>query len=194
MTQGWSLRLDACPWKATMPHIHFHDLPVYRLTEAKYDTELRELTHHMVPDVPGPWLPSTDEMISRHRANALADLERHFGNWRFNEVVGYVRLSMLNRHVCGAYYRRHVRETGPRYDKPVAREIRTRTKVFRSASQFAEPQRIPPGSTNAQCLGIINEYVSAGRKALPRRYFDQQWLRDIGPYVDWCAMVEASDR
>ncbi|MGO8952621.1 MAG: hypothetical protein ACLQF2_04680, partial [Rhodomicrobium sp.] len=61
------------------------------------------------------------------------------------------------------------------------------------ARPLAAPLPIPPGSTNGQCLGIINEYVCACCKALPRRHFDQEWLREVGPYVDWCAIAYASD-
>ena len=70
------------------------------------------------------------------RADLLAHYQRRLGRWRFNEVVGYLRLSISHRNVQGAYFGRLVRETGPRYDEPVVREVRTRTKVFRSIRQL----------------------------------------------------------
>jgi hypothetical protein len=176
-----------------MSTIHFHDLPIYRLTETDYDEELRELTHKVIYDPPGTLFPTTEESKSYSRTRLLAHFERRFGRWRFNEVVGYVRLSMVHRHVQGAYFGRRVRDTGPRHDAPIAREVRTRTKVLLSAFHLAPPQSIPPCSTNAQCLNTINEYVCACCKALPRRHFDQQWLSEVGPYVNWCAMADASE-
>jgi hypothetical protein len=127
------------------------------------------------------------------RADLLAHYQRRLGRWCFNEVVGYLRLSMSHRNVQGSYFGRLVREAGPRYDEPVVREVRTRTKVFRSIRQLVPRRPIPPGSTNTQCMGIVDAYVAACRKALPRRHFDQEWLREVGPYVNWCAMADASD-
>jgi hypothetical protein len=166
-----------------MAAIQFCDLPIYRLSAARYGEELRQLTHKIIYDPPGTLFPTTEEMKAQSRANLLGHFQRKFGQWRFNEVVGYVRLSMVHRHVQGAYFGRRVMEPGLRHDAPIAREVRTRTKVFLSGFSLAPPQPIPPGSTNAQCLGIINEYVRACRRALPRRLFDDQWLREVGPFV-----------
>ncbi len=135
-----------------MPTIHFHDLPIYRLTETAYDEELRELTHKVISDPPGTLFPTTNDPSARARASLPSHYKRHFGRWRFNEVVGYVRLLMVRRHVQGTYFGRRVRETGPRHDAPIAREVRTRTKVFLSARPLTAPLPIPPGTTNGQCL------------------------------------------
>ena len=36
-----------------MAIIHFHDLPIYRLTEIHWDEELLKLAHDLIPDQPG---------------------------------------------------------------------------------------------------------------------------------------------
>jgi hypothetical protein len=173
-----------------MAIIHFHDLPIYRLAEAEYDKELLKRTHVVIPDQASPKWKKAD---ADARGDLLAHYLRYLGRWRFNEVVGYLRLSMSHRNIQGAYFGRRVREPGPRHDEPVLKEVRTRTKVFRSIRPLAPRRPIPRGSTNAECLGIIDAYVIACSRALPRRHLDQEWLREVGPYVNWCAMADASD-
>jgi hypothetical protein len=56
--------------------------------------------------------------------------------------------------------------------------------------------QIPLPDEHMRLLGILQiilNYVDACRKEQPRRYFDDFWLRTIGPFVDWNAVMK-SDR
>ena len=176
-----------------MPAIYFHDLPIYLLSEMDYDEELRTLTHKLIPEPPITRSPAAKAADEDARVDLFAHYQRYFGKWRFNEVVGYVRLFIVHRHVQGTYFGRRVRETGPRHDEPITREVRTRTKIFRKGNPLLAARHIPPGSNNEQCLSIVNEYVRACSEALPRRHLDLEWLREVGPYVNWCAVADTSD-
>ena len=130
-----------------MPAIYFHDLPIYRLSELDYDEELRTQTYKEISGPPITRSPASKAADEYARVELLAHYKRRFGNWRFNEVVGYVRLFMVKRHVQGTYFGRRVRETGPRHDEPVTREVRTRTKIFREENPLMAARHIPSGST-----------------------------------------------
>ena len=95
-----------------------------------------------------------------------------YGPWRFNEIIGYVRLHFLGSQVRGEYF-------------SVGREqlvlTRQKTLVY-STHKLAPEQSVPRDATNDEILRVILGYVDACRKEEPRRHFDDAWLRTIAPW------------
>ena len=162
-----------------MPCVYFHDLPVYRLPEEAYHASRDKFVADFVADTvrnsnpkPEPVKRLTDN-IKQH------DYDKH-GPWRFNEIIGYVRLHFLGSQVRGAFF-------------SVSRKrlvlTRQKTLVYQT-HKLAPEHQVPRDATNEQILQVITEYVDACRKEKPRRYFDDSWLRTVGPFIDWNGVME----
>jgi hypothetical protein len=153
---------------------YFYDLPVYRLSNSAYDNERAHYIDEYVKEAFGGLSPLPD-----HVANLKQHIGQHFydkyGPWCFNEITGYIRLHFLGSQVRGEYF------------APAKKRcVKTRTKVFIHKTHKLAPERgIPAEATNAEILGVINSYVDDCRRELPRRFIDDEWLRRIGPMVDW---------
>jgi hypothetical protein len=62
--------------------------------------------------------------------------------------------------------------------------------VYRT-HKLAPEEDVPRDATNEQILQVILDYVDQCRKEEPRRYFDDTWLRTIGPMVDWNTVMKS---
>jgi hypothetical protein len=97
------------------------------------------------------------------------------GSWRYNEIIGYIRLHFLGSQIRGEYF-------GVRSK----RIVRTRKKVLEYKTwKLAVEMDIPGDSTNEQILKLIREYIDDCRKELKGRHIDSELIEIIGPYVDW---------
>jgi hypothetical protein len=157
----------------------FHDLPVYRLTQDAYHEERDAyLDKHVQSIFPG-------QLSSKQAKRLRENLEGHLydvnGPWRFNEIVGYVRLHFVSGQVRGEYF-------GVNKKRLVL--TRKKTLVW-NTFKLAPEIDIPRDADSAGILQTIIEYVDACRKELPRRFIDDEWLRTVGPYVDWLSLWKA---
>lgn len=124
--------------------------------------------------------PQLSDEKKHHETHLKQHYYERFGPWEFNEIVGYVRLHFLGSQVRGEYYA--VRRK---------RLVRTRTKTMVYQTHKLAPEReIRRGATNEEILQVILEYVEACRREEPRRVFDDEWLRTIGPMVDWNGVMK----
>jgi hypothetical protein len=72
------------------------------------------------------------------------------------------------------------------------RLVRSRTKTLIWRTHKLAPEiNIYPGMSNIEILALINQYVDDCRKELPRRFLDDTWLRQVGPHVDWNALMRS---
>ena len=163
---------------------YIFDVPVYRLKEDVYNRQMKE---HIEDNF------NSDDRFVRDMyerdPDIKARMEDHLfrsygGMWKYNEIIGYIRLHFLGSQVRGEYY-------------TVRRKsiVRTRRKQLEYHTWKLAPEReIPPSSASKEIYSIVLEYVAECRKILKRRYIDSSGLERIGSFVDWRALYDASAR
>jgi hypothetical protein len=160
--------------------VYFHDLPVYRLSEKAYYKRRDEEISAFVADA-----FSGLSFSPQQEQNLTLRMEQHYhdkyGPWLFNEIIGYVRLHFLGSQVRGEYFS---------VERDRLLRTRTKTMVYRT-HKLAPEEDVPRDATNEQILKVILDYVDQCRKEKPRRYFDDTWLRTIGPMVDWNTVMKS---
>ena len=160
----------------------FYDLPVYRLPEEIYYRKRCEYIDNVLypPNAPYSEERRAKEKLDPSAVLGLRDhLQRSYGGmWRFNEIIGYIRLHFLGSQLREEYY-------------AVRREriVRTRKKQleFHSWKLVAEHE-VPIDSSNDEIYSIILQYIDDCRKTLRLRHIDSSGFERIGPYVDWRAL------
>ncbi len=167
-----------------MTNIYFHDLPVYRLPEAPYLVWFNRQVMHLVARTflgvatPTPQCVKSTKVIIERQCN------EKYGLWRFNEIVGYIRLHFLGGQIGGKYYCSLNRM-----------RIRSRHKVFTYRTDKLPPAKdVPAGATNIQILGAVKQYAGDCRRELPKLFLDDEWLDRVGPMVDWNSVLQSSSR
>ena len=152
---------------------------MYRLPEEQYYRE-------MECDVDGVLFPSDDPLSPSLRErdatypnekNSIRDhlRKKYGGGWRFNEVIGFIRLFFLGTQVRGEYFgvgRKRIR--------------RTRKKIFELRSLNLAPEiEISHLMSNAGILEAVHSYLADCRKELKGRYIDSQLLEQLVLHIDW---------
>jgi hypothetical protein len=166
-----------------MSSVYFHDLPIYRVTQEAYRKRQEKVVSAFFErSYAGLSIAAKDRREVLERMNQ--DYYDRHGPWRFNEIVGYVHLYFDGNQVLGAYF-----ETRQK------KKVLSRRKVFVWRTHKLAPELdVPRNATNAQVLETILEYVNDCRRELPRRFIDDEWLRTVGPYVDWNALLRSGWR
>jgi hypothetical protein len=175
---------DLLDWASPVANVHFYDLPVYRLAEVAYNAA----SDKSVADFVENTFRNTDrssERVQKAIKQLTTNMKQHdydkFGPWRFNEIIGYVRLHFLGSQVRGEYFA---------VSKKKVVLTRKKTLIYQT-HKLAPELTIPRDATNEQILNVILEYVDRCRKEEPRRHFDDALLRKIGPFVDWNAVMRS---
>ncbi|MEI6545123.1 MAG: hypothetical protein WCL60_16530 [Methylococcales bacterium] len=167
---------------------YFFDIPVYRLPEDRYYRERDKYIEGMIYPEGSPFNEAmrTKEAADPHHNIAFRDhLQRTYGGcWRFNEIVGYIRLHFLGSQVRGEYY-------GVRKQ----RIVRSRTKTLEHQTWKLAPEiDIPYPHTNDGIFETARNYLEACRKELPGRYVDTELFEVVGKHVNWCDLFAEGER
>lgn len=97
------------------------------------------------------------------------------GAWRFNEIVGYIRLYFLGTQIRGEHHGVYK-----------SRIVRTMTKPFEFIHWKLAPEiEIPHPITDEGIFRAVLEYVDDCRKELPRRHIDSTSLMVLGKHLRW---------
>lgn len=164
---------------------YFFDLPVYRLTEDRYNAD----RDRAVEDALFPPNAAHVEQLREHakgnpRANdSIRDHLTHEygGMWMYNEIVGYIRLYFLGTQVRGEYYAVRAK-----------RIIRTRRKTFEYKTWKLAPEiEVPVASTSRQILAKVSEYIDACSAELRGRHIDVSSFNEVAPYINWRRLYTA---
>jgi hypothetical protein len=158
---------------------YFFDVPVYRLLEDRY---YREREAHIDRVMYPPALPHSaaqraKDMADPSRSTGFRDhLERSYGGcWRFNEVVGYIRLHFLGSQVRGEYYGLNRK-----------RVVRTRTRTLEYRTWKLAPEvDISFPITSKRVRHAISQYLEACRTELPGRHIDTELFEAMAKHVNW---------
>lgn len=162
-----------------MGDVYFFDMPVYRVSYDDYNATMDQAINAQLTNLaryapPGYEVPEATKMgISDHQY-------RTFGPWRFNEILGYIRLHFLGTQVRGEYF------SAEKKRNPIGRK-----KVFTYRTHKLAPEvNLPRQPTNQQIFGAVREYVSRCRGELPKgRVVDDSLLDAVGPHVDWRGLL-----
>ncbi|MFA5552196.1 MAG: hypothetical protein WDA03_11350 [Trueperaceae bacterium] len=160
------------------------DVPVYRLPQHEYETARTAYINNAIERMgllhAGP---ENAHLVGVYEAHMW---HKYGGAWRYNEIVGYIRLHILGGRVRGEWWA--VRAN---------RIVRTRKKQFEFKHWKLAPERhVPSPTSSEEVYRTILRYLDDCRREaeLKNRYVDSEVLESLGPFVDWLALTgQASD-
>jgi hypothetical protein len=164
---------------------YFLDLPVYRITEDRYYSDRAAFVDRILfpPDASYSEQRRADE---KKNPGSLAgirdDFERAYGGcWRYNEIIGYIRLHFLGSQVRGEYYGVNRR-----------RIVRTRTRQLEYRTWKLAPEvDVPRDATDSDIFAAVREYVEDCRTEVKGRFIDDSQLTTLGPYINWRELYQS---
>lgn len=161
----------------------FYDIPIYRLSEKEYyhkrDSSISKNIEFCMQE-----LDPTPEMITRNRNWREQHFYENYGPWRYNEIIGYIRLHFLGSQVRGEYLSAERKRNGL-----------SRNRVFTYRTHKLAPEvNIWPQSSNEQIFGLILGYLDRCEKELKKgRFLDRDLFEKLGRHVDWRGFLEWSN-
>jgi|SRR5579885_818249 hypothetical protein len=155
------------------------DIPVYRISEKKYYEQRNEYIEKRIFRV-----GSDEETALRahyklfpHDYARFADhLARSFGGmWRYNEIVGYIRIHFFGGQIRGEYI--------GLYGKRI---VRSRRKLFEiKTHKLAAEITVYGCKESSDIFRLLQRYINDCKKELKGRFVDDSIFHRIGAYVDW---------
>lgn len=154
---------------------YFLDLPVYRCIERAHAAEMAAARAKRQEPLRQHFAENSDAF---RRAGTAFDLREWYA-WRFNEVVGFVRLYILGSQVRGELWWRRGARLSARPRQP-----------FEQRETIFEHEVEPSDSSERIFKGLVEELATAARdRPLKGRFLDCEVLERMGPFVDWRAAV-----
>jgi hypothetical protein len=158
---------------------NFADIPVYRLAQERYYAERESHIERLMYPPNDPWSEQARELHKRDPRLYIPfrdHLERSYGGmWRFNEIVGYIRVHFFGSQIRGEYF-----------SVIKKRMVRTRRKVFEYRTHKLAPEiSVPAKASSEEIFKLVKQYVADCRQELPGRQIDETMLDVLGPYIDW---------
>jgi hypothetical protein len=166
----------------TVGQLNILDLPVYRVTEDAYYEERAAFVDKRMTDNPLPTTPakpSAASVLSPQDASMLSHLNSTFGGgWRYNEIVGYLRLHFLGSQIRAEYWRVETK-----------RIVRTRRKQIEFRDwKFVTETEVPMQGTNQEIFSAVQQHIADCRRKLGRLHLDSTSIDTLGPHLDWRAL------
>jgi hypothetical protein len=155
-----------------MPERHIMEVLAYRIPEADFNAEYdREREDYLRP------------LQSLSDPERVAAWEQHFwstfgGPWRYNQTVGAIRLYITGNQVRGELWLSN-RKRFQRILKN--RNISLHGSIFEMT--------VYPETANGEILEGILAHIDGFARGQRRLTFDLECLKNLGPFVDWTAMV-----
>jgi hypothetical protein len=151
----------------------FCDVPIYKESEEAHSAAF----HKYISE----GLYNTKEKIKYYEENPAVKQRAEcvymsqFGLWKYNQIVGYLRLYFDGDQILGEYYSHSGRNI----------HRSTKRKIEYKAHKLAYELSLESGMNSGSIFDRIMEYIALCKKELPKRYFDTSQLEIIGPYVNW---------
>lgn len=154
---------------------YFMLIPVYRLPEDKYYSQMNEDFERQISKSWGDSFrqenPRLEDNWKRHHRSAYG------GDWEFNEIIGYIKLFFMGSQVRGEYW-----STKPR------RKVRTRKKEFEFKAHKLAAESEIWDKTSEGILSAIEEYLARCQKELGSRHVDLREFESLKNHVDWVSV------
>ncbi len=160
------------------------DVPIYRVEEASYYADQESYVDARLYEHPELSRSEREVWYREHPDLKTRDSDYHWreygGPWRFNDVVGYLRLYLNGYQVRGQLWYVNV--------KRILRKPRHK-RLFCKNTRFGIPVDISPQSSNREIFNQIIQYLDSVRPRFKNRFIDSALLETVGPYVDWKSLI-----
>ena len=158
---------------------YFFDIPVYRVSELAFNNEFKKYLESKVyhkNTLHGQLFREQEISEPVEYGKKLARSLRSFGGpWRFNEIVGYIRLYFIGTQVRGEYFA----PDGPRIK-------RSNKKIIELLNCKLVPEiEIAMPISNETIMFAVNQYIKNCKNELVNRFIDADHFCEIGKYIDW---------
>ena len=121
-----------------MNDVYFFDVPIYRLPEAKYNSDRDRYIEQSMVDLCYEKLPMADQFRS--------ELWKQYGGaWQFDEIIGYIRLYFCGNQILGELWMTNAK-----------RIVQTRRKQFAWTTWKVVPEvSFPETASNLEIYTAI---------------------------------------
>ncbi len=99
--------------------------------------------------------------------------------WRYNEIIGYIRLHILGTQIRGEYFQHKSK-----------RIVKTRRKSFIYKTHKLVSETNIMNQTNDGIYNSILKYLKRCEQELKKRYIDIDSFKNIGQYVNWNKLLQ----
>lgn len=149
-----------------------YDIPVYRTTSIRHERDSAQLAKSALT-----MSLNIDESVYR---DLYEQILHDLPCYRYNEIVGYIRLHFLGTQIRGEYY------CSFKY-----KSVRSKTKIYSFKShKLASEVSIDDTDSDGVIYAAIIKYISACRKEIPRRHVDTDLFEKLGPHVRWAELYK----
>jgi len=155
---------------------YIFNIPVYRLSEKDYQKEEDKFSLEFYNDV----------ILRKGSVNSSTSYEDFKENWmmyrdmwRYNEIIGYIKLYILGSQIRGEYYQHKS-----------SRIRKTRTKHFKFQTHKLVAEKNLSKKTNEEIFNIILIYIKDCSLELKKRYIDIEDFEQIGKYINWNNLIK----
>ena len=173
-------RLSAALYAKDMKH-HLFEIHVYRLTEEAYSKKQNEYVIKQVGDYDSEKLlfqsvkPEGGEEARRKINEASYWFGEFGGGWRYNEIIGYIRVYKYGSQVRAEYWQNDVK-----------RIVKTRKKKFVTKNRKLVPEiSIKNGDIGEAIELCVNEC----KNKLKNRYLDLGTYDLVLRHVNWKSVL-----
>lgn len=167
-----------------MSETFIFDVPIYRIAEASYYADRKSYVDAHLYDHPELSRSEREAFYREYpdKKNRDSDYQQrqYGGPWRFNDVIGYIRLYLDGYQVRGQLWYVDVER--------VVRKPRHKLLLCKN-TRFGIPVDISPQSSNGEIFGRIMKYLDSVRPRFKNRFIDSALLKTVGPYVDWKSLI-----
>ncbi|CAH8232054.1 conserved hypothetical protein [Vibrio aestuarianus] len=137
------------------------ELPVYRIDEDTYYSELREYI-------------SSNQLMSPEYTR-----KKFGGDWQYNEVIGFLRFYVSGKSQVRCEY----------WQTDTKRKIKTRKKQFVMTSDSFCIRNFNPNADNEVLKSMLLDCIEHCRVNLPRRHIDMRIFMETFNFIDWCRVL-----
>jgi hypothetical protein len=156
---------------------YFFDIPIYRCPIEKHTTEMDKEKQRLLNLGLQGWGELLESYASRLEAFFDSSL---WYPWRFNEIVGWVRLYALGSQIRGEWWFVKARRI---------RKSKKKKLVYHSGKAF-EHHFDPDTSRNDIYEAVCSELEQlCSEKPFRNRYMDLETFHNAGPFINWRQLI-----
>ena len=163
---------------------YFFEIPVYRISEVKYNEQMEDFIRKSVPTYEGH--AQLLQYNLKNPENIHPDLPlvgvlcREFGGpWLYNEIVGYLRLYLYHSQIRVEYWQHDVKS------------IKKSRKRFycRKSPKIVEEINIKDRRSKSEIKEAIEAAVKLCECKFKDRFLDLNYFNMMKGYVDWAGVI-----
>lgn len=164
-----------------MPETYLFDIPIYWRSQQKFNAEYdARLSQYLIDFEQKSGYPLTD-----HLRTSLIDgfWRSYIAPWRFNQVVGWLRLYKLGSQLRGELWRMNAKRAGRQLTK---KQFSLKGKAF--------DVHIYPEASSTDIHRELLQGITAFSKELTRgEVLDLETFSSLAPFVDWQQLMHARE-